>query len=67
MRLINLKEIVAVNLRIIYKPIFFINLEQNIGVYSFYSECGNGNNKKFKEEESNEILKMLGLNDNIDY
>ena len=51
--------------RKIEKPSMSYILEKSLVLFIFWSTCKNEDEKIFKEEESIEILKILGLVENI--
>ena len=50
----------------ILKKLYRILKKKTLSLSIVYSKCGHEYEKIFKEEESTEILKILGLIDNIE-
>ena len=48
------------------KTLKYYDLKNTLNLSIFYSKCGHEYKKIFKEEDSIEILKNLGLSTNID-
>ena len=54
----------AINIENLKKLKYYI-FKKTLSISIVYSKCGHEYEKKFKEEESVEILEMLGLINNI--